>query len=47
MTRFPTTASPEDLSRSQAGRLREAASLNEQYKKLAVTNQQKDQTVDQ
>jgi Flp pilus assembly protein TadD len=31
----------------RTGRLREAASLNEQYKKLAVAAQQKDQTVDQ
>ena len=31
----------------RTGRLREAASLNEQYKKLAVTNQQKETTVDQ
>jgi Flp pilus assembly protein TadD len=31
----------------RAGRLREAATLNEQYKKLAVAAQQKDQTVDQ
>ena len=31
----------------RTGRLREAAALNEQYKKLAVTNQQREQTVDQ
>jgi Flp pilus assembly protein TadD len=31
----------------RTGRMREAASLNEQYKKLAVTNQQKETTVDQ
>jgi Flp pilus assembly protein TadD len=31
----------------RTGRLREAASLTEQYKKLAVAAQQKDQTVDQ
>ncbi len=31
----------------RSGRLREAATLNEQYKKLAVAAQQKDQTVDQ
>jgi Flp pilus assembly protein TadD len=31
----------------RTGRLREAATLNEQYKKLAVAAQQKDQTVDQ
>jgi Flp pilus assembly protein TadD len=31
----------------RTGRLREAASLGEQYKKLAVAAQQKDQTVDQ
>ena len=30
----------------RTGRLREAASLNEQYKKLAVSNQQRDQAVD-
>jgi Flp pilus assembly protein TadD len=30
----------------RTGRLREAASLNEQYKKLAVSTQQRDQTVD-
>jgi len=31
----------------RTGRLRDAATLNEQYKKLAVAAQQKDQTVDQ
>lgn len=31
----------------RTGRLREAATLNDQYKKLAVAAQQKDQTVDQ
>lgn len=31
----------------RTGRLREASSLNEQYKKLAVTNQQKETSVDQ
>lgn len=31
----------------RTGRLREAATLNEQYKRLAVAAQQKDQTVDQ
>jgi Flp pilus assembly protein TadD len=31
----------------RTGRLREAAALNEQYKKLAVTNQQKEPTADQ
>lgn len=31
----------------RTGRLREAASLNEQYKKLAVTSQQRETTVDQ